>query len=158
MIEAPRFETGRPMLIAGVSGHYGYDTVDQVPALWQRFALHIGRIPGEVEGVAYGVCTRADTSGFDYMAGVEVADNAGQSAGGQAGEFEHLQIPAQRYAVFHHRDHISSIRQTMQAIWTEWLPQSGHAAAEAPVFERYDHKFDPQTGLGGVEIWLPLKA
>ncbi len=153
MIDAPRFENGKTMLIAGMSGHYGHDNADQLPGLWQRFAPHIGRIPGEVEGVAYGVCSNGDKAGFDYMAGVEIAGTASPPAG-----FEHLQIPARRYAVFCHRDHIASLRQTMQAIWTDWLPQSGHEVAEAPLFERYDDQFDPKTGLGGVEIWVPLKA
>jgi AraC family transcriptional regulator len=30
--------------------------------------------------------------------------------------------------------------------------------ADAPDFERYDRQFDPASGSGGVEIWLPLKA
>jgi predicted transcriptional regulator YdeE len=30
--------------------------------------------------------------------------------------------------------------------------------ADAPDFERYGEDFDAQTGLGGVEIWLPLSA
>jgi AraC family transcriptional regulator len=29
-------------------------------------------------------------------------------------------------------------------------------AADAPDFERYDADFDPRTGMGGVEIWVPL--
>jgi AraC family transcriptional regulator len=31
-------------------------------------------------------------------------------------------------------------------------------AADAPMFERYDETFDPRTGLGGVELWVPIKA
>ena len=29
--------------------------------------------------------------------------------------------------------------------------------ADAPNFERYDEKFDPSTGDGGLEIWIPVK-
>ena len=29
--------------------------------------------------------------------------------------------------------------------------------ADAPNFERYDDKFDPATGNGGLEIWVPVK-
>jgi AraC family transcriptional regulator len=30
-------------------------------------------------------------------------------------------------------------------------------AADAPNFERYDETFDPATGNGGFEIWVPVK-
>jgi AraC family transcriptional regulator len=29
--------------------------------------------------------------------------------------------------------------------------------ADAPAFERYDERFDSRTGMGGFEIWIPLK-
>jgi AraC family transcriptional regulator len=69
-----------------------------------------------------------------------------------------VRIAAQRYAVFSHREHISTIRRTLNTIWNQWLPASGHVPADAPNFERYDEKFDPVSGMGGLEIWLPLKS
>jgi AraC family transcriptional regulator len=33
----------------------------------------------------------------------------------------------------------------------------GLKAADAPNFERYDENFDPLTGNGGLEIWIPVK-
>jgi AraC family transcriptional regulator len=44
------------------------------------------------------------------------------------------------------------------AIYNEWLPRSGRQAAEAPLLERYDERFDASTGSGGFEIWIPLTA
>jgi AraC family transcriptional regulator len=35
----------------------------------------------------------------------------------------------------------------MNAIWDSWLPQSGYEAADAPGLERYDERFNPETGL-----------
>jgi AraC family transcriptional regulator len=32
----------------------------------------------------------------------------------------------------------------------------GATAADAPMFERYPESFDPATGRGGFEIWIPL--
>ena len=66
-------------------------------------------------------------------------------------------IPEQRYAVFTHADHVASIRRTVNAIWNQWLPASGLKAADAPNFERYDEAFDPATGNGGFEIWIPVR-
>ena len=44
------------------------------------------------------------------------------------------------------------------AIFNDWLPTSGHRPADAPVFERYDDRFDSRTGHGGFEIWVPVTA
>jgi AraC family transcriptional regulator len=59
--------------------------------------------------------------------------------------------------VFTHADHISTIRRTVNTIWNRWLPQSGMKVADAPNFERYDERFDASTGVGGLEIWVPVK-
>jgi AraC family transcriptional regulator len=153
-LEPPRFETGKPMLIAGLGERYTDETIASIPALWQRFHPYLGNISGVVGQAAYGVCCNGDDLGnFDYIAGVEVGDFSDLP-----GEFSRVRIPAQKYAVFFHRDHISSIRRTWQTIWNTWLPTSGHEVADAPNFERYGEEFDPRTGNGGLEIWLPLKV
>jgi AraC family transcriptional regulator len=102
--------------------------------------------------VAYGVCCNGDDAGnFDYIAGVEVADFSDLPR-----EFSRVRIPERKYAVFSHRDHVSSIRRTVNTIWNRWLPESGLKLADAPTFERYDQNFDPATGNGGLEIWVPV--
>ena len=72
-------------------------------------------------------------------------------------EFAHIRIAPQRYAVFEHREHISAIRSTWHAIWNDWLPAYGYRVVDAPDFERYDESFDPHTGNGGLEIWIPIE-
>jgi AraC family transcriptional regulator len=157
-LETPRFENGKPLLIAGLREHYTSETMKNVPELWQRFAPYIGNIPGQVGRVAYGACFNAlSPAGIDYLVGVEVSSLSGLPQG-----FSHASIPAQRYVVFRHRDHVSKLYQTLDAI-DKWLPNSGHefaqAAADAPnFFERYGEKFDPRTGMGDIEVWVPVKA
>ena len=153
-LDPPRFESGRTLLIAGLGERYSFETNHGIPLQWQRFVPYIGNIPGQVGKVAYGVCCNADGAGnFDYIAGVEVSSFDQLPA-----ELRRVRIPAQRYAVFTHRDHISTMRGTVYTIWNKWLPASGHDVADAPDFERYDERFDPLSGIGEVEIWLPLKA
>jgi AraC family transcriptional regulator len=153
-LDPPRLETSRALLIAGLRERYDCDSSKNIPALWQRIGPHIGHIPGQRGHVAYGVCCNADDDGnFDYIAGVEVAGFTDLPP-----EFARLRIPAQRYAIFAHRDHVSSIRRTMTTIWNKWLPESGHEVADAPQFERYGEAFDPRSGMGGIEIWVPLKT
>ncbi|RUU25112.1 AraC family transcriptional regulator [Mesorhizobium sp. M6A.T.Ce.TU.016.01.1.1] len=153
-LEPPRFETSRPFLIAGLGERYSCETSAGIPMLWQRFGPFIGNIPGEIGDVAYGVCVNGDDAGnFDYIAGVEVSDFSDLPR-----EFSRARVPAQKYAVFAHRDHISTIRRTVNTIWNKWLPASGHEIADAPEFERYGPEFDPRSGNGGLEIWIPVKG
>jgi AraC family transcriptional regulator len=153
-LDPPRFESGRTLLVAGLGERYSFETNQGIPLQWQRFAAYIGNVPGQVGDVAYGVCCNSDGAGnFEYIAGVEVS-----SFDDLPGELRRVRIPAQRYVVFTHREHISAIRGTCYTIWNQWLPASGHEVADAPDFERYDERFNPQTGTGEVEIWLPLKA
>lgn len=153
-LEPPRFEDGKPFLVAGLSERYTCETTAAIPSQWQRFGAYFGRVPGQVGNVGYGVCYNADDAGnVDYLCGVEVSDFSALPA-----ELSRLRISPQRYAVFSHREHVSTVRHTWNTIWNQWLPASGHVPADAPNFERYDEKFDPVSGMGGLEIWLPLKA
>ncbi|QDU94902.1 GyrI-like domain-containing protein [Lignipirellula cremea] len=150
-LEPPRFENGRELLIAGEQNSYTQDTRSQIPAQWERFTP---LLPGRQGTEAYGVCWSDDpTCGFEYLSGVEVS-NADSLPEGTS----HVRLPAQRYAVFTHPGHVSGLAQTLDAIWKKWLPNSSHQAAKAPFFERYTDDFVPETGEGGVEIWIPLQA
>jgi len=153
-IAPPRFETGKAMLVAGIGDRFNHDNGAGIPGLWQRFHQYVQSFPGRIGPVAYGVCCNGDDAGnFDYIAGVEVADFSDLPR-----EFSRVRIPEQRYAVFSHTDHISTIRRTISSIWNHWLPSSGHKLADAPSFERYDDKFDPVSGNGGLEIWVPIET
>jgi len=153
-LEPPRFENGRALLIAGLGERYTFETNHGIPRQWERFGPYIGSIPGQIGQTAYGVCCNGDGHGnFDYIAGVQVT-----SFDNLPSEFSRVRIPAQRYAVFSHREHISRMRATVFTIWNKWLPASGCKHADAPDFELYDERFDSQTGNGTVEIWLPIQS
>lgn len=153
-LQPPRFETGKALFVAGLGERCTHENEGAfIPNLWQRFHQKVAEIPDRVGQVAYGVCCNGDDSGnFDYIAGVEVADFSDLPR-----EFSRVRIPAARYAVFTHSEHISTIRRTVNTIWNQWLPASELKVADAPNFERYDVNFDPQTGNGGLEIWVPVK-
>ena len=154
-LQPPRFATAKALLVAGVGERYNHcdNGGANIPNQWNQLQQKVGAIPDRVGNVAYGVCCNGDDSGnFDYIAGVEVADFSDLPR-----EFSRVRIPEQKYAVFTHAEHISTIRRTVSAIWNQWLPQSGLTVADAPNFERYDEKFDPATGHGGLEIWVPVQ-
>jgi AraC family transcriptional regulator len=149
-----RFEKGKILLIAGIAQRYSCETSAGIPSQWQRFLPHIGSIPGQIGKTAFGVRFNSDEGGnFDYLCGVELSDFSRLPP-----ELAHVRIPAQKYAVFSHQEHISTIRSTWTTIWTKWLPESGHELIDAPDFERYGEEFDPRTGTGGLELWVPIKA
>ena len=157
-LEAPHFQEGRALLIAGPRRVYPPGTMNQISTQWQTFAPHIGKIAGQVGGVAYGVCWQAPGKEEpEYLSGVEVSGFTGVPS-----DFTVVSLAPAKYAVFTHRDHVSKLSETVGAIFFQWLPQSGHVAggdAETPAFlERYSEEFNPQTGLGGMEVWVPLKS
>ncbi len=152
-VEAPRIEKVDLLLVAGFAERITYDNVASIPQLWQKLTPHIGHVPNEIPGYTYGVKLNSDNDGFEYLAGVAVSAFEGLPR-----EFRAVRIPPQTYAVFIHRGHISTIRETMKAIWSQYLPQSGLTPTDAPEFERYDiRRFDPRTGNGEVDIFIPIQ-
>ena len=154
---APRFENGKVLVLAGLRSRYTTETMNGIPLQWERFAPHIGKIPGQVGRAAYGACWNY-RGGIEYLTGVELAGSSRPPGG-----FHVVAIPAQKYAVFSHREHVSKLRDTLDAIWHKWCPEFGHeispGAAGAPdFFERYSEEFDPRTGMGGMEVWIPCKS
>jgi AraC family transcriptional regulator len=154
-LEAPRVENSRPLLIAGLLSHFADEPWNGTPELWQRLAPHLGRIPGQVGRTAYGLCFLLP-NGVDYLAGVEVSGLAGLPS-----DFATANIPAKKYLVFPHCEHVSKLHLTCEG-FSGWLATSGQEAAKTPgapdFFERYTEEFDPRTGMGGIEVWIPIKA
>ena len=153
-LKPARFENGKPLLIAGLAERYTWETSKAIPAQWQRFVPHLNNMPNQIGNATFGVSYNGDDEGnFDYIAGTEVADFSDLPAA-----FGRLRLGPRKYAVFAHREHISTIRRTVNTIWNKWLPESGHEVADAPSFERFGEAFDFQTGMGGFEIWIPIRA
>ena len=148
----PRIVTGKAMTIAGIAREYVCGDVAGIPGQWMEFLPHIGHVAGEVQGAAYGVCTsRGAGWSLEYLTGVEVAGRSELPAG-----FKAIKLGSAQYAVFHQPGHISLIRGTMAYIFGTAMPTLGREPADAPLLERYGSDFDPETGEGGYEIWVPL--
>jgi len=103
-----------------------------------------------------GVCVDADPdtieeAGFTYVAGVEV-DRIDAVPDGMIA----MTLPANAYAVFTHSGHISRLPDTVKQVWGHWLPSSSHVHVPAPDFELYDERWDPTTGEGDIDIYVPI--
>jgi AraC family transcriptional regulator len=149
----PRLEQRPPLLLAGISRNYRGGDNAAIPGQWQEFGPLIGRIDAQLGNTTYGVVYNMDEEdNHDYLCAVEV-----KSFDGLPAALARLRLPEQTYAIFQHPGHVSGIQATCAAIWGEWLPNSGRVPADAPFLERYGESFDPRTGNGGLEIWLPLE-
>jgi AraC family transcriptional regulator len=150
----PRFETTKPLLLAGIVARYNQQASAAIPSQWEKLQPFLGHVPKQVGRTAYGAFYNTDDEGnFDYLCGVAVTDFSDLPEG-----FATLRLPAQKYAVFRQDEHISTIRRTFSAIWSKWLPESGRKPADAPTLERYGPEFNPVTGTGGFEIWMPIEG
>jgi hypothetical protein len=121
--------------------------MNNMPAEWQRFAPHIGKIPGQLGWVAYGLCFNAlSPDGIDYLGGVEVS-----SSSSLHGEFSVATIPAQKFAVF---QHVSRLRETLDAI-DKRLPKSRLEVTCGTARRRTFSSAVPKNSIHGPEwvVW-----
>lgn len=149
----PRLDAHGPRQLAGLVQRHDCQKPEGIPNQWRRFSAYLERgIEAQAGHTAYGVCYNFEEDGcFDYLCGVQINTSCALPAG-----LVTLQIPPQTYAIFTHAGHVAGIRSTMNAIWSQWLPASGKKAVEAPLLEVYGPQFNPLTGLGGFEVWLPI--
>jgi AraC family transcriptional regulator len=153
-LKDPRREERVAFTVVGLGARFRMDATEGIPSLWQKFQQYEGSLD-EVPGYWYGVCgdwrdTRED---FFYMAGVEVT----REPTDLPAELTTYKFPARSYLVFRHETHISELRRTIAAIFERYLPQNGFELwSMKAYFEFYDEAFDPRTGLGGIEMWMPV--
>jgi AraC family transcriptional regulator len=151
--EPPRVEQGGSMTLVGLSMVCTENIARDIPALWQRFGALIGEIPDRLGSTTYGVCRQDHAGRVEYLCAVEASGTDDVPP-----HFSRWELAPQRYAVFSHAQHVSTIRETIHHIFGKRLAQAGLTHAAAPFFERYGPEFNLATGTGGVEIWVPVSA
>lgn len=138
------------MLLVGIRRMQTYTGMQAaIPEQWVEFQQWLP-LEGQRSAITYGVMCQQTPDGFEYMTGVEVGDFLDAPA-----ELGRMRVPAQHYAVFVHDRGVETIGDA----WTgmmEWLATSAWVDAHTPPFERYDTRFDPLTGAGVIELWLPV--
>lgn len=151
-LEPPEIITAGPSLFVGLSQRVTFGAPQTIAAHWQRFMANYDAIPDKAQPIPVGIATDVDDDGnFDYVCAAEVTRFSDVPR-----QFVKFTIPRQEFAVFQHRGHISTLNQTYNAIWNEWLPSNSKTAADLPSLERHNPAFDPRTGNGGVTIWIPI--
>ncbi|WP_179379921.1 AraC family transcriptional regulator [Jannaschia marina] len=150
-VAPPEIRTRPAFRVVGPSLRCTFEDNAGILGLWQSFETTTANVESSAPDVAYGVCADADGAGsFRYLAGL--------AAEARVDGLDAVDLPAARYAVFTHDGHISDLPRTVYTIWNRSLPDHGLDPAGTPDFEVYDRRFDPRTGRGPVEIWIPVMA
>jgi AraC family transcriptional regulator len=149
---APRIEKLGALTVVGLARQQNLANAQAIPGQWQQFMTRYEEIDNKADPIPVSVTTDMDGDGnFSYLTGVIVS-----SAGSPPKGLVARSVPAQTYAVFTHSGHVSEIGKTYAAIWDQWVPQSGKVVSDGPWLEKHLPTFNPRTGLGGVEIWIPV--
>ncbi len=151
----PEFIRCGPLLLAGLPKHLQFSERGSIPGLWQRFGQLIPSIPKTGPGVTYAVVAAPPPGeeGFEYAPCVAIDSSDDLPEGLKA-----IRVAERTFAVFRHPGHIAEMPAVCNAIFGEWCAATDRKPAEIPIqmIEFYPGSFDPMTGEGGFEIWLPL--
>lgn len=150
----PQIQDRPAFRVTGLGIDSTVEDTSNIPPLWQSLARAFQTNDIDPNICTYGVCTDTnDVGNFRYVAGLEPKRDFSAPKG-----FETVDIPANTYAVFTHKGHIADIGKSTYTLWNKSLPEAGLTAKFAPSFERYDSRFDPVSGRGEVEIWVPIET
>jgi AraC family transcriptional regulator len=149
----PRFADAPAMLLVGIRRtHQFADIAQGLVAQWSEFAAATAPFTSAAD-VTYGVIGGVDMQAqwMDYLCGVEAV-----SPNVLPVSLDRMRVPAAHYAVFEYQGHISGLNGTWRVAMA-WLANNGEwQDAHTPPFERYDARYDAATGMGVVEIWVPV--
>jgi len=150
-LEPPRYVKSGTIRIVGLAEPFSWETAIRIPAQWQRFMPYFSAIDGRAP-IPVGVSFMSeDDDEFEYVCAAQV-----ERFGAYPPGLVEREIPSTTYAVFEHRVHISKVADTYTAIWNRVLPDLGLSQSDSAVLERHNATFDPNTGNGGVTIWIPI--
>jgi len=132
-----------------------------IPRLWDKFNPRVKEISNVSRRVSYGICvnekglgpkTFNETEKFNYMAAVPVKKPAGIPKG-----MAMRTIPAQKYAVFTHKDSLDNLQFTLNYIYGIWVAKCGYELAPGPELELYDHRFKFGQQNSELDIYVPIR-
>ncbi len=148
----PIVKPSQAITLAGRNGRYPIGPSPEIKDLWVKFMDDFGQIEGQVGMRTYGVCHNFDGNMMEYLAAVQVAD-----AGKVPGYLHTLIVPKRKVAIFRHDGELETISETWAWVFDTWLPEAKLEVAAGPQFEVYSDDFDDITGIGAIEIHIPVK-
>lgn len=127
------------------------------PVFSRAFMLAIGQGIATPDATGFGIYfddpEQVPANELRSLAGMEVAPDAELGS-----ELERYEIPAGRCAILTYTGPYNEMKQPYDWLFSEWLPASGMAPADFPMFEQYlnDPRTTPPAQLQ-TRICLPLR-
>ncbi len=151
-LNRPTFEVRNDLQLHGLNRSYNMESRLEIPQQWEQFMSRVKSFPKIMQATFYGVSwNNKANNDFDYLCGMEADPNQSMPS-----HFTTLNLTPRRYAIFPHTSHVSAIPKTLETIWSKWAPDCGLKIAPSPCIEIYTSEFDANTGMGGMEVWIPL--
>lgn len=128
--------------------------------LWRTFKPKVKSIPNrigtdfyslQVYPKTFGTSDFMPTTVFEKWAAVEVSDYEQELE-----NFEKINIPSGKYAVFTHKGTSAEFQKTAHYIYAIWLPKSGYQLAEKPHFEILGEKYILNHPNSEERVWIPI--
>jgi AraC family transcriptional regulator len=151
---APRSARAQASVAIGEWGKIPIGDTTIAAGMWQSFMSRAHLIDAARQMIPIGLSrSSGDPDVVDYACAIET-DQARNFPKGMV----RIGLPARTYAVFEHTGHVSAIAATYTAIWDAWsVAEQLPIEAYGLCIERHKPTFNPMTGLGGIEIWMPLQ-
>ena len=126
---------------------------EKLPPLWQQFLSRLPEIKNTVGGMCYGIVRQLSDSSdeLEYFCAIEVTLVTDIPEGMQV-----IHTPACTYAKFTHRGAVNLIDNTINYIYSTWLPNSGRRHADTADLEFYDAHYDPISDKSIMRYAIPV--
>ena len=149
LLPAPTILNLPPRHFCGLVRRYTLQTRADIPTQWRDY----GALSGLSSGPFYGISFDYDAASgrFDYLTGQEGEISVDHREFGAV-------VVDERYASFASSAHISDMPALFDAAYGAGLDAFALGVRAGPAVECYSATFDPRTGLGGFEIWVPVAA
>jgi len=131
---------------------YTCETGAAIPSQWELLARDGALSDSASRRPTYEV-RDGDGERFTYLCGME-DDRVCELPR----KWNRIVVPDQSYTVFTWHGHVSAIRSVWNTIWNEWFARLEYESSGGPDFERYGTDFNPVTGTGGFEVWVPIRV
>ncbi len=149
----PEFLELQETRLVALSRQYTLETRKDIPQLWDDFWSRNWEFAGVEEQAAYGVSYAMLPGGrFSYAAARNIDPLPAQLPEGACV----VTLSAGRYAVFRNRGPVAELPALFDALFTQWLPNSGETQREGAVFERYPYDEHASPESMSYEIWIPI--
>lgn len=147
LLPAPTILELPPRHFWGLVRRYTQQTRAAISTQWRDY----GAVAGLSSGPFYGISFHYDaaTGGFDYLTGQEGQPRADRPDFGAV-------VVEGRHACFASSAPITSMPSLFDAAYGAGLQGYAMQVRAGPAVEYYPATFDPKTGLGGFEIWVPV--